>query len=210
MDGTVGSPSPAGAVRPLARRAISTALIHWFSPRSTCDPDPAHEDVNLCEKPVGNSYITLAVCTSLAGTIAGTTIIMLLWLHFRRMARDRREYDPFELADYGIEEEDLSAEKRLMKKRASLGTKAFHIHRLATRVGALVRKATTTRHRSSRVALCRGQPWIYTRRPVAGAAHREKSDEFSTADDGRVATGEARAAIAKEEASPDIQSRAKN
>ncbi|KAL2118899.1 hypothetical protein VTJ04DRAFT_5858 [Mycothermus thermophilus] len=106
---SIPEPGEAGVVLDISRRSFATtvrqSLSHMLLPREDdCHPQPG---VDLCEKPsissVQTTWIIVGVVVGLLLTGTGS---VLLFLHFRKTKRDKREdlEDRFHRADYGLDE----------------------------------------------------------------------------------------------------------
>ncbi|KAK3935122.1 hypothetical protein QBC46DRAFT_272463 [Diplogelasinospora grovesii] len=73
---------------------------------ATCTPQAG---VNLCEKPADASQATTWIIVgTVLGVLVVATLSILLFLHLRRRKRDQKEdrNDRFQMADYGLRDDD--------------------------------------------------------------------------------------------------------
>ncbi|KAL2193792.1 hypothetical protein P885DRAFT_80802 [Corynascus similis CBS 632.67] len=95
---TVTSP---GSFAASIRREVVDLLVRRKD--EDCHPEGG---IDRCQKPWVSSKVTWIVVGVLAGLLATVTVSILLFFHFRRKKRDRREdlEDRFQNSDYGLDE----------------------------------------------------------------------------------------------------------
>ncbi|KAJ9133409.1 hypothetical protein NKR23_g10790 [Pleurostoma richardsiae] len=83
-------------------RSLAASLYRRASDSSKCDPD--NSSINLCEKPADSNSETWLIVSLAFGVLVLGTVCALVFLHFRRLRRDKREeMSPQELEEYGLD-----------------------------------------------------------------------------------------------------------